>query len=254
MRITSIVLIVVSCSTAFADEPVKVTHPLSAEVRAAMRDRQEAVLRQNSSEDGRKLTVGQHSRRGDALFFLGRFKESVQEYEAMVKLDPSLDASHWRLGIAYFFARTPKQGAAQFDKYHSFDDVDRENGIWRYLCQYHATDAKTAKKELLKYEKDDREPFPAVYKLFDDSLTPEQALEAIPKDLPTTQREMRLFYTELYIGMHLVVKKQPEKAAQYLALATSRKWPQRAGFGPNYMWHVGRVQLEQLLRNADRKK
>ncbi|MCP4505045.1 MAG: hypothetical protein GY826_01455, partial [Fuerstiella sp.] len=69
-----------------------------------------------------------HSRRGDALFFLGRCQESVAEYQAMVKLDPSLDASHWRLGIALFFAGQPAKAAAQFDKYHSFDNVDRENG------------------------------------------------------------------------------------------------------------------------------
>lgn len=249
MRITSIALFAALSSPAFAeDEPTKVTHPLSAEMRKTLRTQHEAVLKQNPVEDGKKLSVNQHSRRGDALFFLGRFDECVEEYEAMVKLDPSLDASHWRLGIAYFFAKNPKKGAAQFDKYHVFDDVDRENGIWRYLCQYHATDAKTAKKELLKYEKDDREPFPAVYKLFDDSLSPEQVLAKIPKDLPETQKDMRLFYSELYIGMHLVVKKKPNQAARYLALATSRKWPQRAGFGPNYMWHVGRVQLEQLLK------
>ena len=169
----------------------------------------------------------------------------------MVRLDPDIDASHWRLGIAYFFADQPEKGVAQFEKYHSFDDVDRENGIWRYLSQYKAGGAEKAKQELIRYEKDDREPFPAVYRLFDGTMQPEQALDAISADLPATERDKRLFYTELYIGMHMVVKKKPNAAAQHLAQAVSREWPRRNGFGPNYMWHVARVQLEDLISSRD---
>ena len=180
------------------------------------------------------------------MFFLGRFTESVVEYEAMVKLNPELDASHWRLGIAYFYADQPEKAAAQFDKYDSFDNVDRENGIWRYLSHYKARGAAAAKKELLKYEKDDREPFPMVYRLFDDSVTPAKALDNISDDLSATERDKRLFYTQLYIGMHMVVKGKQDEAIRYLKLSTERKWPRTAGFGPNYMWHVGRVQLNQL--------
>ena len=196
-------------------------------------------------------SIAYHSRRGDLLFFLRRYKEAVASYRAMVKLDPAVDTSHWRLGIALFFAKEPAKAAAQFEKYHSFDDVDRENGIWRYLSQYKATDKQTAKKELIRYAKDDREPFPAVYKLFDDSMTPAEALAAIPDDISATERDKRLFYTELYIGMHMVVKKREAEARKYLRLAVSRKWPQGNGFGPDYMWHVGRVQLADLSEAAD---
>jgi lipoprotein NlpI len=199
-------------------------------------------------QDNDPGAVDIHSRRGDALFFLGRFQDAVQEYRAMVRLNPTLDKSHWRLGIALFFADQSGLAAAQFEKYHSFDDVDRENGIWRYLSQYKATDADTAARELLRYEKDDREPFPAVYRLFDGTLTPQQALTGIPGDLSADERDKRLFYTELYIGMLLVVNNEQADARKFLRLATSRKWPQKNGFGPNYMWHVGRVQLDLLTR------
>jgi len=223
-------------------------HPLSAEEREVIQKRFTAAL-QNSPAPAAGTTGATqvHSRRGDALFFLRRYQESVAEYQAMVKLDPSLDASHWRLGIALFFADQPATAAAQFDKYHSFDNVDRENGIWRYLSQCKATDAQTAKKELLRYEKDDREPFPAVYKLFDGSLSPEAALRTIPDDLPATELDKRLFYTELYIGVHAAAQGRNSQAKKYLRLAVSRKWPRDSGFGPNYMWHVARVQLEDLL-------
>lgn len=250
MSITITTLLI--ATTAFADDkPEKTTdkHPLSKQERAELNEQLEGVLQSLADADEESTEV--HSRRGDALFFLRRYKESVAEYEAMVKLNPQLDASHWRLGIACFFADQPQKAAAQFEKYHSFDDVDRENGIWRYLSQYKATDATTAGKELIRYEKDDREPFPAVYRLFDGSLTPEQALAAISDDLSASERDKRLFYTELYIGMHMVVKKKPAEARKYLALSVSRKWPRTAGFGPRYMWHVGRVQLEDLRASAD---
>ena len=224
-------------------------HPLSPDERAAITKKFTAVLTESPSpaKDAPNATQV-HSRRGDALFFLRRYRESVAEYQAMVRLNPSLDASHWRLGIALFYAGQPATAAAQFDKYHSFDNVDRENGIWRYLSQRKATDAATAKKELLRYEKDDREPFPAVYKLFDGSLSPEAALRTIPRDLPAQELEKRLFYTELYIGVHAAAQGQRVEARKFLRLAVSRKWPRNSGFGPNYMWHVARVQLEDLLQ------
>lgn len=209
-----------------------------------------SVARPMPGESG---ATNAHSVRGDALFFLGRFKDAVEEYELMVTLDPELDSSHWRLGIAYFYADQPAQAVAQFEKYRSFDDVDRENGIWRYLSQFKATDSATAKKELIRYQKDDRQPFPTVYKLFDDSVTPKEALLSIPTDISASDRDARLFYTELYIGMHLVVKGQTTDAKTYLQRSVSRKWPRTAGYGPNYMWHVGRVQLDLLNKTPKPK-
>ncbi|MEQ9408109.1 MAG: hypothetical protein RIK87_10310 [Fuerstiella sp.] len=224
------------------------SHPLNAAERTALTQKYQTLLdRLPAPKAGDADAISVHSRRGDALFFLSRFPEAVRAYQAMVTLDKSLDASHWRLGIALFFAEQPQQAVQQFEKYHSFDDVDRENGIWRYLSQYRATDGTTAQKELLRYEKDDREPFPAVYRLFDGSLTAEAALAGISDQLPASERDKRLFYTELYIGMHMVVQKKPEQAKKYLSRAVSRQWPRGNGFGPNYMWHVGRVQLEALL-------
>jgi lipoprotein NlpI len=236
------------CSVAAADEAVvQVGHPLPQQQRDQLRMQWETVLKQNPIPEANAANATDvHSRRGDALFFLGQFPEAVREYSAMVQINPALDASHWRLGIALFFADQPRDAVAQFEKYHSFDNVDRENGIWRYLSQYKASGAEVAQKELLKYDKDDREPFPAVYRLFDGSLTPEAAVALIGADLPPGQRSQRLFYTDLYIGMHAVVKGDLKLAEQHLHSATANEWPRTSGFGPNYMWHVGRLQWELL--------
>jgi len=195
--------------------------------------------------------VRRHSRRGDVLFFMGKYAEAVEEYRAMVRLDPKLDASHWRLGIALFFAEEYEAAAGQFDRYHSFDDVDRENGIWRFLSHYRAFGKQRAAQQLLKYSKDDREPFPVVYRLFDGGITPADALAGISDDLPATERSKRLFYTQLYIGMLETVRGNTRAAQVALADAVARTWPRKAGFGPHFMWHVGRLQFEQLTESRE---
>lgn len=243
-----------SLSVSAADEPKRrIDSPLTVSERQAIESRYTKVLAASSRPEPEDANAANtYSVRGDAYFFLGRFHKAVDEYEMMVKVDPELDKSHWRLGIAYFFADQPDKAVAQFEKYRSYDDVDRENGIWRYLSQFKATDGKTAKKELIRYEKDDRQPFPTVYKLFDGSVSPEQALLAIPENLKESDRNARLFYTELYIGMHMVVKDQPAGARDHLAKSVQHTWPRKAGYGPRFMWHVGRLQLD-LLDKASQK-
>ncbi len=192
--------------------------------------------------------INAYSRRGDAFFFLGRFDEAVADYDQMVKLDESEANSHWRRGIALFYAGKFKDAAAQFESYHSFDQVDRENGIWRYLSQYKAHGRDQAREGLLKYEKDDREPFPSVYKLFAGMMKPDEILERIAAaELAKDEREKRLFYAHLYIGLNHAVEGDAVAAQRHLRLATQNKWGPAAGYGPNYMWHVGRLH-EQLLR------
>lgn len=228
---------------AFAEE-----HPLSAEERrdleSAWRMQRERLTRW-IEEDSKQVQA--YSQRGDARMFLGEYREAVEDYRRMVELDPKLDASHWRLGIALFFAERYDEAAAQFDRYHAFDDVDRENGIWRYLCQYRASGKEEARKELLRYEKDDREPFPDVYRLFSGEITPEEIVGRIAAaKLSETERDKRLFYAHLYIGLNELVEERPDSAREHLRQAVQNRWPRRAGYGPRYMWQVGRLQYELL--------
>ncbi len=195
-----------------------------------------------------------YSQRGDALFFLGRFKEAVADYEKMVELDPRSERSHWRRGIAYFYAGRYKDAAHQFEIYDSFDHVDRENGIWRYFSQYKAYGPKRAKQGLLKYEKDDREPFPSVYKLFSGDMTPDQILAKIKAaDVDKTEQEKRYFYAQLYIGLNHAVEGNSAEARKHLHKATANKWGPVGGYGPTYMWHVGRLHHDLLKPAAPAK-
>jgi lipoprotein NlpI len=191
--------------------------------------------------------VGLYSERGDVHFFLGQFREAIADYDRMVALDPQLDASHWRRGIALFFAEDYDRAAGQFERYHSFDNVDRENGIWRYLCQVKGRNVETAQAGLLKYAKEDREPFPDLYRLFAAATTPEEITRRIESaELGDGEREKRRFYAELYIGLWHTVHDRPADARVHLGRAVSSRWPQTAGYGPHYMWQVGRLQRQEL--------
>lgn len=190
-----------------------------------------------------------YSQRGDALLFLGRFKEAAADYDRMVVLDPARDASHWRRGIALFYAGRYDKAARQFERYHSFDNVDRENGIWRYLCQVKADGIEKARAGLLKYEKDDREPFGDVYKLFAGTIAPDAILERIAQaDISDVERQKRRFYANLYIGLWHAVHDRPDQAQPFLEAAAGNTWPVNAGYGPHYMWHVGRLHAALLTK------
>ena len=90
-------------------------------------------------------------------------------------------------------------------------------------------------------------------------MKPDQILKSIAgAKISAAEREKRTFYAELYIGLNEVVENRPKSARSHLAKAVATKWPRTAGYGPNYMWHVGRVQLDLLDRrrekNAVKKK
>ena len=203
-------------------DPKENDEPLPAARIAEMEQSFQTALDESSARITKspESPIG-YSQRGDAYFFLGRFAEAVTDYDKMIELDATQSASHWRRGIALFYAGRYKDAAAQFESYHSFDQVDRENGIWRYLSQHRAHGLEKAREGLLKYKKDDREPFPAVYKLFADTITPDQILSDIAKaDLSKADRETRLFYAHLYIGLNYAVEDETAKARQHLAAAT----------------------------------
>jgi lipoprotein NlpI len=249
--------ILLTTSTALAFGPTlagagEAAHPLDASTLKDIRSSAESAFQSAN----RRLAADANdiqslSRRGDAHFFLSRFKEAVADFDAMVKLDPSLESSHWRRGIALFYSGRSDDGAKQFERYHSFDNVDRENGIWRFLCQTKSIGLAKARESLLKYEKDDREPFPAVFKLFAGTITEKDILDGIAAArISDSDRQSRLFYADLYIGLNHAVQNRPGEAQTALARATKNTWPRTAGYGPEWMWHVGRVHWELL--EADR--
>lgn len=229
--------------TALADEPA-----FNPDQWRSQADQFDAAIAADSKN------VPLHSQRGDARFFLGQFESALADYDRMVALDAALDTSHWRRGIALFYAKKHDAAARQFERYHSFDNVDRENGIWRYLCQVKADGVEKARAGLLKYEKDDREPFGDVYRLFSGSIEPDAIIDRIEQsEISDDEREKRRFYAHLYIGLWHAVHDRPGQARPHLQRAVANTWAPAAGYGPRYMWHVGRLHYDLLSDSGGTK-
>lgn len=246
--VLAVLFSVTSFGQIISAEPAKVEHPLSSDERAEIATKFNRIIEENTRRietDGKNEDL--YSRRGDAYFFRGKFAEAVADYDKMIELQPDTAPSHWRRGIALFYAGKYEAAAKQFEDYHSFDDIDRENGIWRYFSQRKAFGLEKARQGLLKYKKDDREPFPDVYKLFAGEITPDEILRHVATaKIDEAELEKRLFYAELYIGLNEAVEGRNDSARAHLRRAVMNNWGRRAGYGPNFMWHVGRVQFELL--------
>ncbi|MCA9046954.1 MAG: tetratricopeptide repeat protein [Planctomycetaceae bacterium] len=229
-------------------------HPLSREQRDRLQSALLERVEQLSKTIDEAATVSAYSQRGDAYFFLGDFDRALADYEKMVELNSDSGSSHWRRGIARFYAKKYPEAAKQFEEYHSFDNVDRENGIWRYLSQHRAYGVEKAREGLLKYEKDDREPFPAVYKLFSGELKSEDVMLGLQLAKRTTEQQASCeFYAHLYVGLNAALEGDDELALKHLTEATNNSWPREAGYGPRYMWHVGRLHADLLRKTAEAK-
>jgi lipoprotein NlpI len=201
----------------------------------------------NRQIDSQKPSAHQLSRRGDLLFFLGRFLEAVADYSEMARIVPNLDASHWRRGLALYYAGNFADAAAQFERCYGVDNVDRENGIWHFLSRCRLVGVKKARQEMLSYKTPDREPLDDLYQLFQGTISKEDVLERIQGGaIAEEERQGRLFYAHLYIGLNELIQERPAAARTFLQRGVESNWPLDAGYGPQYMWQIARLQLARI--------
>jgi lipoprotein NlpI len=185
------------------------------------------------------------TRRGDARLFLADFKGAVADFEKEISLDPSKDAPHWRLGIAYYFAGEFAKSAKQFEKYHAFDGRDRENGVWKFLAQARADGIEKAQREMLVYTQFDREPFPSLYEMFAGKKTGAEVLaEMKKKDLE--DNALVMFFAEYYVGLNEDLLGHKDAAREHLAKAVALAMKAGARGGPGYMGQCARLHYETL--------
>ena len=187
------------------------------------------------------------SQRGDTNLFLGRFKESVADFERTIALDPAQDAPHWRLGIAYYFAGQFDKSSKQFAKYHAYDGNDRENGVWKFLADAKLHGVEKARTTMLEYARFDREPFPSLYEMFagkksSDAVLTELADKGLPKDGAPA------FFANYYVALNEDLLGHRERARTLIEKAVAGPWGRTAESGPAYMWRVARLHAAELGR------
>ena len=250
-RFVSVLLMTCWLIPLHADEPAASDarkHPLSDTERAELKQTWDDKIAELTKKLVTKADdLSALSQRGDAYFFRGNFPASLRDYQKMCEVSPDTEPGHWRLGLVQYYAGEFETSTKFFDRFFKTDDIDREGGLWKYLAQAKGEGPEKARAGLLKYTKFDREPMPTVYRLFEGTITPEELLKTVDEgQLADTEREKRLFYIELYIGLWLDAHKKPQEALPHFRAATANKWPRDAGYGPNWMWHVARVHYELL--------
>lgn len=187
------------------------------------------------------------SLRGDIKVFLGDFKGAKYDYEKMIEIDSQLNISHWRLGIVYFYLEDFDRAAKQFEIYHNYDSVDRENGIWRFMSQFKNDGLANARRSLLKYEKDDRPPYPWLYEMFAGRLAPRDVFASIDKEnYPPSYKIRVLFHAHFYVGIYLdMVEGKVEEAENLLRKAFENEYGRDTG---TYMWQVAKIHYQLMLK------
>lgn len=178
--------------------------------------------------------------RGRERFRLGKFVESVADFDKFVALKPDQASRQWERGISLYYAGEFAKGAKQFVDYQTFHNADVENAAWRYLCQARAEGMEKARAAILPIEGDRRVPMMQIYDMFRGKLKPDDVLAAARAGEPgAKQLEQSLFYANLYVGLYYEAQGNDELARKHILSAEQHKID-------HYMWDVARVHAERL--------
>jgi lipoprotein NlpI len=186
--------------------------------------------------------------RGSEYFKLGRIAESLADFDRYLKARPAAANSHWKRGISLYYAGRFDDGRKQFEGYEKVDTNDVENAVWHFLCVARKDGVARARASLLKIGKDARVPMMEVYALFAGKVKPEDVLKAAEAGKPNArQRNNRLFYAHLYLGLYFEATGDSKRAREHLTEAADKH---RIG---HYMWDVARIGRNTLLRSSTKK-
>ncbi len=182
--------------------------------------------------------------RGGAKFKQGDVAGSIADFDKYIELQPKAKISHWQRGISCYYAGKFADGKKQFEGYQEYDSEDVENGVWRYLCHAKIDGTAKARSAMLPIGPDKRVPMKEIYELFRGKLKPADVLAAAEAGKPPAdQRNQRLFYAHLYLGLYYDSEADRTRALEHLAKAVDD-----CPVG-HYMWDVARVHRDILRRD-----
>ncbi len=168
-----------------------------------------------------------HHQRAEILFRLGRFPESVADYNVAARGgEPHDEDSCWERGLALYYAGDYAGGAAQFARYHSVGATDVENGLWHFLCLAEAEGVEKARGALLDYTRMREAPFPALWALYRGEGSAEAVMAAAESgDDGEPGRGRRLFYAHYYLGKYYEATMDFPRAREHVAKALAQSLP-----------------------------
>ncbi|MFM2143327.1 MAG: hypothetical protein RLZZ476_1871 [Verrucomicrobiota bacterium] len=165
-------------------------------------------------------TVQSAFQRGVQMFFDAKPKESVEAFDALLKLEPKAKPELWQRGLSLYYAGDFKGGREQFETHQTFNTNDVENAAWHFLCVAKAESVEAARKVLIPIEGDTRVPMKQVHELFAGKATPDNVLKAAESGEGETLRNHRC-YAHLYLGLYFESIGDNAKAKEHMVKAAT---------------------------------
>jgi len=183
------------------------------------------------------------------------FRASVDDFDTLIKLQPSRSDSLWERGISCYFAGDYADGAKQFLDYQNYHDQDVENSVWRYLCLAKSEGLAKARETLIPIERDPRPGLQEALEMYRGNVTPEKLLDQMEKTELTGQTAAGYrFYTLLYVGLYYVAEGKNDLAAKYLKLAADPKLLDSGSSRiSTYMWETAGIAHRDIV-NRQKKQ
>jgi lipoprotein NlpI len=169
-----------------------------------------------------------HHDRAEVLFRLGRFKESVVDYNKAAGFGrPHDEDSCWERGLAQYYAGDFRDGMEQFSRYHRVGASDIENGLWWFLCKAEDQGIAKARAEMLAYPGQVRaQPFPALLALYLDEGSAEAVLDQATRGtMSERQRTYNLFNAHYYLAKYYEIVDQKDEALRHVREALAHEIP-----------------------------
>ena len=218
-------------------------HLARGTAHAALRKRVEAIQDFTKAIELNPKLADAYNHRGAEYFKQNQIDESIADFDKFIEQRPDQMPGHWQRGISYYYAGRFEDGWKQFKAYEQKDTNDVENAVWHYLCLARALDSDKARQSLLKVGRDKRVPLMEVYALFKGDATTTDVLAAANEGEPSAaERNQRLFYAHLYLGLYHESMGNKLKTLDHMTKAAEQY--KCSG----YMWEVARVHLERLRK------
>lgn len=181
-----------------------------------------------------------HHQRAEVLFRLGRFEESIQDYDTAAEFGwPHNEDSCWERGLAQYYAGDFDGGREQFERYSRVGPLDIENGLWQFLCIAEESSVAEARKSMLEYPRRVRKPFPALLALYLDEGSEEAVLEEATQNVPTVEHTANLFNAHYYLGKFYEIVEQDDLALKHVQESLNHRIP-------HFMYACAEADAERL--------
>lgn len=234
-----------------ADPTEPRTHFTAGQIHQSMRESAKAIAAYTRVIELQPLAVDAFRNRGIEHFRLGHVKESVEDFNKELKLEPARLAHHWMRGLSFYYAGQFASGKTQFEIHKSVNPHDVENAVWHFLCTAKAESIGKARELYIPIKGDSRVPMMEVHALFGGKGTVEDVMKAVERGEPR-QLELnnRYFFAHLYLGLYYDALGDRRKMKEHIDLATG-KYAQK-----HYMGDCARVHkmmIEGKLSHQGKK-